>query len=734
MQVKTAFWRVGLVLAIACFFGPALAAEPETQKPPVTDLDGDPLPPNALVRFGTTRFHHQSFIEDAVFSPDGRMLATASGNQHGTINLWELPSGRLVRRFAIPPHEQNHPWPHAIAFSPDGDKLLAGDTRGALHLWAVASGEDLYSVEACSGWPGATAVAFSPDGQWIASGGGDGVVRVWSADRGLELLSFDTIPQDPQLSGAGMGWRGIFPPGSIATLAFSPNGRSLAAGIAEPWFRAKTNKIRVWDVNSNQPVRWLSEPYGFLSSLVYTPDGKHLISGENATMPREKLGKPYHYLEAHVLKLRVWDATSGNLVREITTGEKETGLGALALSQDGRTLAAGYENKILVRDFDTGAIRRSIDVPKWRGGRGLAISPDGQTVCAPLDETVGLWSAVTGESLLAEAPSHTSYVNGVAYLADGNSVVTSGGDTIRLWNAKTGRQTWSHRFGGDAYVNALAVSPDGGLIAAGGQTEHGEGGVRILRAETGDEIRFIPMFEKRFYVRQVRALTFLPNGRTLAVVRGRPKQSNTYDMDLFDVESGKRLKDVACGFFAGVHPMAFTEDAGSLYTMGHQDAVVNLWDLHTGAPQRLFTAIKPPAEAPAGKPPKPFVADVAFARDLKTLITSQGRELIIWDIARGEAIVTLPSGGTEHGGNIALSKDGRILAMTDLNYAGDPGSDAIRLFDLKSQRRVATLEPGEGRAGCFAFSADGTRLVTGMSNGTALVWDLTTAIKRHASE
>jgi WD40 repeat protein len=205
-------------------------------------------------------------------------------------------------------------------------------------------------------------------------------------------------------------------------------------------------------------------------------------------------------------------------------------------------------------------------------------------------------------------------------------------------------------------------------------------------------------------------------------------------MDLFDVETGKRLKEVACGFFAGVRPMAFTQDGASLYTLGSQDAVVNLWDLHTGAPQRLFTAIKPPAEAPAGKSPKPFVADVAFAPDLKTLVTSQGRDLILWDIALGEAIVTLPSGGTDHGGNLALLKDGRILAMTDLNYAGDPGSDAIRLFDLKNGRRVATLEPGEGRAGCFAFSPDGTRLVTGMSNGTALVWDLTTAIKRHASE
>src|SRR6185437_8508149 len=110
------------------------------------------------------------------------------------------------------------------------------------------------------------------------------------------------------------------------------------------------------------------------------------------------------------------------------------------------------------------------------------------------------------------------------------------------------------------------------------------------------------------------------------------------------------------------------------------------WDLKTGEQRRLFAALKPLAEAADGKQKKPFVADLAFSPDLKTLITSQGRELIVWDIASGEAVATIPAEATEHGGNIALSKDGRWLAMTDLLYAGDPGSDALRVFDVTSRR------------------------------------------------
>src|SRR5262249_53012004 len=150
-------------------------------------------------------------------------------------------------------------------------------------------------------------------------------------------------------------------------------------------------------------------------------------------------------------------------------------------------------------------------------------------------------------------------------------------------------------------------------------------------------------------------------------------------------------------------------------------------------PRREFTALKLPLDAGGGErgkpklqigPPEPPVTDARFAPDLKTLVASQGRELVVWDVQRGDVIATMNSEGGDQGGSIVLSSDGGLLAMVDRRNSG---SDVIRIFDLKSRRRIASFESGQGRPRSFAFSPEGSQLVTAMEDGTALVWDLAAA-------
>ena len=125
-------------------------------------------------------------VISVAFSPDGRMLATGSGDQ--TVKLWDTAGGNELRS------SRGHSAPiTSVAFSPDGRVLASGggqlggdgvNANNAIKLWDVASGAALRTLIGHSAW--VTAVAFSRDGKLLASASGDRTVKLWDTTSGRE--------------------------------------------------------------------------------------------------------------------------------------------------------------------------------------------------------------------------------------------------------------------------------------------------------------------------------------------------------------------------------------------------------------------------------------------------------------------------------------------------------------------------------------------------------------------
>jgi WD40 repeat protein len=112
---------------------------------------------------------HEDNIYLVNFAPDGRWLATASGDN--TAVIWDLAQRRMK-------HVLPHAAPvYAAVFSPDGRKLATASADRTLKLWDVATGKELLTLYGHA--DNVEDVAFSPDGRYLFSGSIDGTARMY---------------------------------------------------------------------------------------------------------------------------------------------------------------------------------------------------------------------------------------------------------------------------------------------------------------------------------------------------------------------------------------------------------------------------------------------------------------------------------------------------------------------------------------------------------------------------
>ena len=278
------------------------------------------------------------------YSPDSRRMFL--GGSEKRFEMWDLEEQQKSY------FREGAPTTRCAAFSHDGIKLAVGRDD---HTVALYETDDANLLHMLKGHMGPISIVFfSDEGQTLISGCDRGILKFWDTNTGQETASLRRHKQQ------------------LYCASISPDEKLLVTGGGH-WLKQNPGELIVWDLQKRRVKTQLKGHTRTVWSIVFTPDGKYLLTADNAG------------------DVIVWDTKTFRQARTLKHGNW---IRPLAISPDGKTLAVGRGDGS-IRQWDTA---KWVEKTPLDGHESftfwLEYAPDGKTLASASDDgTVRFWSS-----------------------------------------------------------------------------------------------------------------------------------------------------------------------------------------------------------------------------------------------------------------------------------------------------------------------------------------------------